>query len=84
MQAHSDSAASLGAWVQNIESNAFKNPVGLKKTFGSADYVKPFWVFNISGNKYRLIALVDFGLDLVSVEHVLTHAEYDKGKWRVT
>ena len=65
-----------------MESNSFKRFVELKKTFGSADQVKPYTVFDISGNKYRLIAVVDYGLQSVAVEGVLTHAEYGKGRWR--
>lgn len=79
---HPDSGSSLKAWVQNMELNNFDSPVVLKKTFGSADYVRPCWVFNIAGNKFRLIALVDFEGGFVSVEGIMTHAEYDKGKWR--
>ena len=82
IQIHSDSDASLRAWVQHMENNTFKNPVAIKQTFGSADYVRPYWVFNIAGNKYHLIALIDFKLKLVSIESLMTHAEYDKGKWR--
>ena len=65
-----------------MESNNFKHFVELKKTFGSADQVKPYTVFDISGNKYRLIALVDYALQSVSIESVLTHAEYGQGRWR--
>ena len=54
----------------------------LKKTFGSADQVKPHTVFDISGNKYRLIAVVDYAFQSVSIEYVLTHAEYGKERWR--
>jgi mRNA interferase HigB len=62
-----------------MESNNFKHFIELKKTFGSADQVKPHTVFNISGNKYRLIAVVDYALQSVSIECVLTHSEYDVG-----
>ena len=62
-----------------MESNSFKHFVELKKTFGSADQVKPHTVFDICGNKYRLIAVVDYTLQSVSIECVLTHAEYDGG-----
>ena len=65
-----------------MESNSFKSFVELKRVFGSADYVKPHTVFNIGGNKYRLISLVDYELRAVSIEHVLTHPEYGKGRWR--
>jgi mRNA interferase HigB len=44
--------------------------------------VGEFVVFNIGGNKYRLIAAVHFNRRKVYVRHVLTHAEYDKGKWK--
>lgn len=79
---HPDSKAPLNAWRQNMEANKFENFVGLKRLFGSADYVRPYVVFNIGGNKYRLIGLVDYELEMVSIEHVLTHAEYDRGRWR--
>jgi len=65
-----------------VESNSFRHLVELKKTFGSADQVKPYTVFNIAGNKFRLIAVVDYALQSVSVECMLTHAEYDEGRWR--
>ena len=65
-----------------MESNSFKHFVELKKAFGSADQVKPHTVFDISGNKYRLIAVVDYAFQSASIECVLTHAEYGKGRWR--
>lgn len=82
IQLHPDARSSLKAWALLMESNDFKNPAALKQACRSADYVRPFWVFNIAGNKYRLIALIDFSLSLAAIEDVLTHTEYDKGKWR--
>jgi len=79
---HPDSRSSLRSWTQAVESNSFKHFVELKKTFGSADQLKPYTVFDISGNKFRLIAVMDYALQSVSVECVLTHAEYDEGRWR--
>ncbi|NNN07163.1 MAG: type II toxin-antitoxin system HigB family toxin [Elusimicrobia bacterium] len=82
MQEHPDSKSGLRSWAQTIESNGFRHFVELKKTFGSADHVKPHTVFNISGNKYRIIALVHYQLQSVAVEEILTHKDYDRGKWR--
>lgn len=82
MVRHPDSASSLKAWTQNIEQNAFKHFVQLRQAFATADYVSPYTVFNIAGNKYRLIAVVSYALGAVSVEHILTHPQYDKGRWR--
>jgi mRNA interferase HigB len=65
-----------------MEGNRFGHLAEMKKTFGSADYVRPYTVFNISGNKYRLVALVDYEVQTVSIEHVLTHEEYDEQRWK--
>ncbi len=65
-----------------MEVNRFRHLVDMKKTFGSADYVRPYTVFNISGNKYRLAALVDYEPQIVAVAHVLTHEEYDEKRWK--
>ncbi len=65
-----------------MKSNDFKHFSQLRQTFGSADYVKPYTVFNIAGNKYRLISLINYVVTIVMVKDVLTHIEYGKGKWR--
>lgn len=65
-----------------MESNSFRHFAELKRVFGSADYVRPRVVFNVSGNKYRLITVINYELGNVHIQDVLTHAEYDKGKWR--
>lgn len=65
-----------------MEANRFRHLVDMKKTFGSADYVRPYTIFNISGNKYRLAALVNYELQIVSVAHVLTHEEYEEKRWK--
>ncbi len=65
-----------------MSMNTYKHFNELKQTFGPADYVRPYTVFNISGNKYRLISLINYQITTVAVENVLTHTEYDKGKWR--
>ena len=82
VEVHPDAKSSLCAWIQNVESNSFRHFAHLREMFGSCDYVKPHTVFNISGNKYRLIAVVSYTLGAISVEAVLSHAEYDKEKWR--
>ncbi|OGH63232.1 MAG: hypothetical protein A3G34_15380 [Candidatus Lindowbacteria bacterium RIFCSPLOWO2_12_FULL_62_27] len=79
---HSDAASALDAWVQTVETNMFKTPIELKKTFGMADYVKPHTIFDVSGNKYRLISVVNYKLGTIFIKCILTHAEYDNGDWR--
>jgi mRNA interferase HigB len=66
-----------------MESNGFKHFPDLKRVFPSADYVKPKTVFNVGGNKYRLITWVDYGLQTVVVKEALTHEEYDRDRWKI-
>jgi mRNA interferase HigB len=57
---------------------AWPHFAAVKDTFMSADYVSGRVVFNIAGNKYRVIASVDFEEQLLVVDRVLTHQEYDR------
>lgn len=82
LEKYPDSQSSLKSWAQAVEANRFRHFHELKRTLGSADYVKPYTVFNISGNKYRLIVLIHYPLETAVVQRILTHSEYDKGKWR--
>ncbi|MFI5348048.1 MAG: type II toxin-antitoxin system HigB family toxin [Elusimicrobiota bacterium] len=73
---------SSAAWRQAMEANVFGHLAELKGVIRSADYVKPYTVFNIKKNKYRLIAQVSYGIETVRVVGILTHAEYDAGRWK--
>jgi mRNA interferase HigB len=61
----------------------WKNPSELKQVYRNADLVGRRTVFNIAGNKYRLIARVNYQSQMVFVLYLLTHAEYDKGAWKL-
>ena len=54
----------------------------LRETFPHADPVGNFTVLNIGGNKARLIAAVHDSRNKIYIRHVLTHSEYDMGKWK--
>jgi mRNA interferase HigB len=79
---HRDAETSLKHWIQLTKSAAWKNSAEVRVTFRTADTYKQFTIFNIGGNKYRLIAAVHFNTQRVYVRHILTHAEYDAGKWK--
>jgi mRNA interferase HigB len=82
-QQHPDSKTSLERWLQIIEKNNFDSFAQLKATFPSADLVGKLIVFDIGGNKYRLIAAIHFNRHKVYIRHILTHAEYDKDNWKL-
>lgn len=53
----------------------------VRQVFSSADQAKNFTAFNIGGNKYRLIAFIDYKNQKVFIRHVLARAEHDKDDW---
>lgn len=53
----------------------------VKATYRTADQVGRFTVFNVGGNNFRLITVIDYDCGTVIIREVLTHAEYDKEKW---
>lgn len=61
----------------------FKNFAELRAAFPSADKVDDWIVFNIGGNKYRLLTSVHFNRGKVYIRHILTHQEYDRGRWKL-
>lgn len=54
----------------------------LRNVFPSADLVERFTVFNIGGNKYRLIAFIVYKKKRIYIRNILTHGQYEKGKWK--
>jgi len=79
---HGDLAGPLDAWYRITKKADWKTIVDLRADFPAADLVgKKTTVFDIKGNEYRLIAEVFYSNQTVLVRAVLTHAEYDKGKW---
>jgi mRNA interferase HigB len=54
----------------------------LRAVFPSTDQVGELFVFSIGGNKVRLIAAIHYNTKTVFIRNVLTHSEYDEGKWK--
>jgi mRNA interferase HigB len=72
----------LQGWRRVVEKNRFSNWADLKAAFNAVDKVGELVVFDIGGNKYRLIAYIRFEKQIVYIKAVLTHREYDKGNWK--
>jgi HTH-type transcriptional regulator/antitoxin HigA len=75
---HGDAQTSLILWYQRTIDAKWQNLADVRKVFPSADLVGNLTVFNIGGNKYRLITFIDYESQIVFTRNVLTHAEYDK------
>ena len=74
--------AALARWYSLAKHNDFSNFAELRARFPSADQVGKLTVFNIGGNRVRLIAAIHYNRKKIYIRAVLTHAEYDEGKWK--
>ena len=79
---HAGSKRPLEIWYRAMRRGSFKNWSELRSAFPTADKVGSKIVFNIGGNKYRLVVVIHFNRGVVFVRNVLMHKEYDEGKWK--
>lgn len=82
-----DADASLRAWVKVARKSRWESLKDVRNIYPSADPVvvrsgRMVTVFNIGGNKYRLIVAVHYNIGKVYIVRFLTHAEYDKDQWK--
>jgi mRNA interferase HigB len=83
-QVHPDAETSLRFWITVVKAAKWKHFADVKKVFGSADQVGKYTVFNIGGNKYRLITVINYKWQVAYVRAILTHADYDQDKWKTS
>ncbi|MCL5669527.1 MAG: type II toxin-antitoxin system HigB family toxin [Gammaproteobacteria bacterium] len=79
---HREAEEPLKLWYAIMSKTDFGSFADLKRVFRSVDKVGRFTVFDIGGNKFRLIAAIHYNRKKVYIRHVLTHTEYDREKWR--
>ena len=79
MHNREDSEQPLKAWNQEAKNACWKTPQDIKDQYGSASFVgSNRVVFNIAGNKYRLVVHLSYDYGVVYTKFVGTHAEYDE------
>jgi mRNA interferase HigB len=86
-QEHPDAARPLEKWYCTFKHARWASLEELRLVYPNADLVtvareKVVTVFNIGGNKYRLVAAIHYNRQRVYVLRVMTHAEYSKGHWK--
>jgi mRNA interferase HigB len=79
---HPDADTALESWYRLVRRAEWRNFADLRRDYASADQVGTHTVFNIGGNKFRLIAVVMYEAQRVYVRFVLTHREYDRNAWK--
>jgi mRNA interferase HigB len=81
-QQHPDPGSSLSMWTTIARKAAWVSIQQVRSDWPSADPAGKLTVFNIAGNKYRLIVYIDYRSKIIFIRHVLTHAEYSKERWK--
>ena len=81
---HQDAEGPLRAWHTHVNNKTVSWHAwgDVKAEFGSASLVGNCIVFNIGGNKYRLITRIIYRNQKVFVLKVMPHKEYDQGIWK--
>jgi mRNA interferase HigB len=76
---HHDAAQALRDWARIVRRKHYTQHLDVKRDFPQADFIGPQKVvFNICGNRYRLVVDMRYDLGCVYVRHVVTHQEYDR------
>ncbi len=79
---HREAETPLRAWHRVAKHATWEKFADVREVYPGADQVGKLTVFNIGGNKYRLIVAIHFNRGKVYVRQVLTHEEYDQGSWK--
>lgn len=79
---HADAKGALETWHAIAKDAKRQTLLDVQQTYADAEAVDQFTVFNIKGNTYRLIVKIEYKLQIIYINCVLTHAEYDKGGWK--
>jgi mRNA interferase HigB len=79
---HPDAERPLQAWYRVARHADWSSFADVRAIYSHADQVGRFTVFNIGGNKYRLIVDIHFNRSIIFIHRVLTHKEYDAGDWK--
>lgn len=76
---HGDSVEALNKWYDETKQADWNSLADIKKMYKNVDYVgNDRYVFNIKGNKYRLVVMIFFSIRTIYIRFIGTHAEYDK------
>lgn len=80
-------ANAFDAWFKLARKARWRNFQDAKTTFGQSDVAigesgRTATIFDIGGNKYRVVAHVDYIRQTIKIEAVMDHKEYDRGSWK--
>jgi mRNA interferase HigB len=77
-----DVSEQIERWNYTVKEAEWQNLEEVRQVYRDAEVVGNFTVFNIKGNTYRLIVGINYRKQIIYYKYFLTHAEYDKDKWK--
>jgi mRNA interferase HigB len=69
-------------WLQAVEGAAWRKWADVRQTYAKASKAGQCAVFDVQGGAFRIITKIDYEFQVVLILHVLTHQQYDQGKWK--
>ena len=79
---HPEAERPLDRWYRIAKRTNFESFPDLRRTFRSADQVGKLTVFNIGGNRFRLVTYIVYAKKRIYIRDILTHKDYDQGRWK--
>jgi mRNA interferase HigB len=80
---HPQARSAMDRWYRVAKQAAWSSFARVRRTFNTADLVAPHVVFDVGGNKYRIVAEMNFSRRVLFVRGIMTHGEYEKGAWKL-
>jgi mRNA interferase HigB len=79
---HANARPAFNRWRRIAQAASWEDIEDVKQDFLSADKYRACTIFDVADNNYRLITKIDYTVQIVAIRKALTHAEYDKEKWK--
>lgn len=79
---HKEAEPPMRAWIKIVRKQIWNDFTDVRKTFNHTDIYGSCTIFDVGGNKYRIIAKTAYGIKVIYIRYVLTHTEYDERKWQ--
>ncbi|HME06291.1 MAG TPA: type II toxin-antitoxin system HigB family toxin [Bryobacteraceae bacterium] len=80
---HPHARSAMDHWYRVAKQATWSSFLDVRQSFNTADFVAPQVVFDIGGNKYRLVSEINFGRKVLFIRAIMTHEEYEKGTWKL-
>ncbi|HEY6330865.1 MAG TPA: type II toxin-antitoxin system HigB family toxin [Blastocatellia bacterium] len=81
-ETHPDAEGPLKAWYKTCRRSQWKTISEVRVVYPHADLVGRCTVFNIGGNKYRLVVKIEYEFRAIFVKRIMTHSDYSRGGWQ--